>query len=176
MNQGGRADGDKATALFDEAVEAYRSALEVYAKADQPGSWAWTQARLGYVLVAEGIAPAGTRQFLCSIRRWRHTECARGLHQTGQPKDWAITQANLGVALTAEGRTRQRRQGACSVQLSPLTAYQNALEVDTRASLPQGWARLQLCPGSVLLERPNTPTEPQPMHSSISLTGLPECA
>ncbi len=42
-DEGERASGDKAAALFDQAVQAYRSALEVYTKADLPQDWATTE-------------------------------------------------------------------------------------------------------------------------------------
>ncbi|MEI9967746.1 MAG: hypothetical protein WDM87_03640 [Terracidiphilus sp.] len=38
LNQGGRAGGDKAATLFDQAVQAFKSALEAYTKADEPAA------------------------------------------------------------------------------------------------------------------------------------------
>jgi hypothetical protein len=40
--EGQRASGDKAVALFDQAAEACRNALDVYNKADFPRYWAMT--------------------------------------------------------------------------------------------------------------------------------------
>ena len=39
-DEGERAGGDKAVGLFDQAAQAYRSALEVYTQAGQPQAWA----------------------------------------------------------------------------------------------------------------------------------------
>ncbi|MGD0471308.1 MAG: hypothetical protein ABSA54_23285 [Terriglobales bacterium] len=54
MDEGERANGDKVGALLDQAVQAYRSALEVRTKADLPQDWARTQNNLGYALKEEG--------------------------------------------------------------------------------------------------------------------------
>jgi hypothetical protein len=45
-DEGERASGDKAATLLDQAVQAFRSALQVYTKADLPQDWALTEANL----------------------------------------------------------------------------------------------------------------------------------
>ena len=57
-NEGERADGDKAAALFDQAVQAFRSALEVRTKANDPYHWARTMRNLASVYQVQGNAAA----------------------------------------------------------------------------------------------------------------------
>ena len=47
QDEGRRATGDKAGAFFDQSAQAFRSALEVYSKADLPQDWARTENALG---------------------------------------------------------------------------------------------------------------------------------
>ena len=60
-DEGERASGDKAAALFDQAVQADRSVLEVYTKADLPQEWAMTQNNLGLALWDEGERASGDK-------------------------------------------------------------------------------------------------------------------
>ena len=70
-DEGERAAGDKAAALLDQAVQAYRSALEVFTKTDLPQDWAMTQTDLGMALEDEGERASGDKAAACSIRRCR---------------------------------------------------------------------------------------------------------
>ena len=87
--------GTKSAALLDQAVEAFRKALEVYTKADLPRDWARTQNNLGISLQDEG-------------------------ERAGGDKDYRLA-----------------RPGSAQ-------AYQSALEVYTKADLPQDWAKRKL--------------------------------
>ena len=64
-------------------------------------------------------------------------------------ENWAMTQNNLGIALGTQG---ERTEGAAGTQLlaEAVTAYRKALEVYTRAALPQGWAMAQNNLGNAL--------------------------
>ena len=59
--------GDKAAGLLDQAVEAFRGALEVCTKADLPQDWARTQNNLGIALMDRGRARQ-RRQGRCVVR------------------------------------------------------------------------------------------------------------
>ena len=52
--QAGRTEGAAGAALLDEAVAAYRAALEVYTRAAHPVDWVMTQENLGLAFEAMG--------------------------------------------------------------------------------------------------------------------------
>ena len=61
MGEGERATGDKAATLFDQSAQAFRSALEVFTKADEPQYWAKAEGNLGLALLDEGGRAARAR-------------------------------------------------------------------------------------------------------------------
>jgi hypothetical protein len=52
--QGERTGGDKAAELFDQAVQAYQSSLEVFTRDDLTEDWAWTHINLASLDLATG--------------------------------------------------------------------------------------------------------------------------
>ena len=54
------------------------------------------------------------------------------------PQDWAATQNNLGIALQDLG-TRSGGEEGRKLLEEAVAAYRSALEVYTKADLPQGW-------------------------------------
>jgi len=86
-------------ALFDQAIEAYKQALEVYTKADLPQSWAGTESNLGIALTDEGERAAGDkatilwRQAVDAFEKALEVETKADL-----PQDWARTMRNLARA------------------------------------------------------------------------------
>ena len=49
-DQGRRRDGEEGVRLLTEAVDAYRSALQVYTREEFPQAWSMTEDNLGNVL------------------------------------------------------------------------------------------------------------------------------
>jgi tetratricopeptide (TPR) repeat protein len=140
MDEGERAGGDKAAVLFDQAVQAYHSALEVDTKADLPQAWAWTQDSLGIALMDEGVRAGGDKA--AGLFAQAAEACTNSLQvftKDAQPQDWARTQDILGGVLMVEGELAGRDQAVALFDQS-IEAYQNALQVYTRADFPQNWA------------------------------------
>ena len=57
--EGEHANGDKALALFSQAITDFQNALEVRTRADLPQDWAFTQLSLGDVLQDEAGRSSG---------------------------------------------------------------------------------------------------------------------
>ena len=146
-----RFTGTQAIALFDQAVQAYRGALEVRTKADLPQAWALTQNNLGNALDNEGaLTPGekGSELFEQAVQAYRSALEVRT--KAALPQDWASTQNNLGNALDNEGLRATSKQQAIALFEQAAQAYRSALEVYTRADLPQQWAMAQNNLGTAL--------------------------
>jgi tetratricopeptide (TPR) repeat protein len=90
--------------MFQDAVTAYRSALEVYTKTDQAQDWAMTQNDLGVALRDLGTRSGGEerRKLLQDAVAAYHSALEVYIKAT-LPKDWAQTENNLGSALLTLG-------------------------------------------------------------------------
>ena len=100
-------------------------ALEVRTRADRPQDWAWTQSNLGNVLQELGTRSAG--------------EEGRKLLRDAVA---VFRSAQLGLALYGLGKRGAGDEGRKLLQ-DAVTAYRSALEVRTKADLPQDWAQTQ---------------------------------
>ena len=132
------------TALLEEAVAAFRAALEEWTRARVPLDWAMTQNNLGNALQTLGEREAGTARleeavvaFRAALEEWTRDRV---------PLQWAGTQNNLGNALWALG---QRETGTARLD-EAVTAYRAALEERTRARAPLQWATTQNNLGNAL--------------------------
>ena len=149
--QGIQTEDAKATELLNQAVAAYRSALEIYTRKELPVEWAQTQNGLGAAFCALGTRSAEDG---CKLLRDVVTAYRSALVETTKadlPKDWALTQINLGVALYALG-TRSGAEEGRKLLTDSVAAYRSALEVFTKAELPQDWAQTQNNLGAALGE------------------------
>ena len=149
--QGIQTEDAKATELLNQAVAAYRSALEIYTRKELPVEWAQTQNGLGAAFCALGTRSAEDG---CKLLRDAVTAYRSALVETTKadlPKDWALTQINLGVALYALG-TRSGAEEGRKLLTDSVAAYRSALEVFTKAELPQDWAQTQNNLGAALGE------------------------
>jgi tetratricopeptide (TPR) repeat protein len=129
--------------LLEEAVAAYRSALEVRTRGDLPQDWAATQYNLGNALKELGTQRAGEegRKLLeDALVAYRSSLEIRT--RGDLPQDWAATQNNLGNALQQLG-TRSAGEEERKLLEDAVAAYRSALEVYTKADLPQFWAETQ---------------------------------
>ncbi len=146
---GDKEEGDK---LLEDAVAAYRSALEVYTKADLPQDWAGTQNNLGTALQELGMPNAGeeSRKLLeGAVAAYR--AALEVYTKVDLPQNWARTQNNLGTALQELGTPNAGEESRKLLE-EAVAAYRSALEVWTKADLPQNWARTQNNLGTALQE------------------------
>ena len=95
---GGREAG---TARLEEAVAAYRAALQEWTRERVPLDWAMTQNNLGTALSSLGEREAGTARLEEAVAAYRAALQERTRERV--PLDWAMTQNNLGNALARLG-------------------------------------------------------------------------
>ena len=147
---GTRSGGEEGRKLLEEAVAAYRSALEVRTKADLPQDWARTQNNLGSALLGSGNAQRRRRRPQTPSRsRRRLPKRSGGLYQSRSASGLGRTQNNLGIALWDLG-TRSGGEEGRKLLREAVAAYRSALEVRTKADLPQDWAGTQNNLGNAL--------------------------
>jgi tetratricopeptide (TPR) repeat protein len=85
--------------LLDQAVQAFRNALEVYTKADLPQAWAGTQNNLGNALKAEGERAGGDKAAALLDQAVQAYERALEVFTRADlPGYWAMTMRNLARA------------------------------------------------------------------------------
>jgi tetratricopeptide (TPR) repeat protein len=131
---GGRESG---TARLEEAVSAYRAALEEGTRDRVPLGWASTQNNLGIALQTLGGRESGTARLEEAVSAYRAALEERTRDRV--PLDWAMTQNNLGNALATLGG---RESGTARLEEAVL-AYRVALEERTRDRVPLDWAMTQ---------------------------------
>ena len=133
-------------ARLEQAVEAYRLALEEQTRQRVPLDWATTQNNLGNALQELGTREAGTARLEQAVEAYRLAL----EEQTRQrvPLDWATTQNNLGNALQELGR----REAGTERLEDAVAAYRLALEERTRERVPLDWAATQNNLGNALQE------------------------
>ncbi len=135
---------EEGTDRLEEAVSAYRAALEVRTRTDLPLDWAMTQNNLGAALQTLGEREEGTDRLEEAVGAYR--AALEVYTRTDLPLDWARTQNNLGAALQTLGG---REEGTDRLE-EAVGAYRAALEVRTRTDLPLDWARTQNNLGAAL--------------------------
>jgi len=126
---------------LQQAAQAYRAALDVFAQQDDRTEWAHTQANLAGVLfdMAQADDSAGGLDLLReSIERLRLA--LGGLTLQRRPRDWAQTQRQLGDALDLLAV----REGGPQHRSDAFDAYFAALDAVDRESDPHAWAQLNL--------------------------------
>lgn len=120
--------GDQ-TALAD-AVATYSAIAEAFPRADWPEQWARAQHGLGNAYIAIGRRDAAARPLAVAAYSAALEERTREAH----PQRWASSQLGLGIAYGALGDFESLRRGEAALNA--------ALEVQTRADSPLGWARI----------------------------------
>jgi tetratricopeptide (TPR) repeat protein len=148
-------DRESGTARLEEAVNAYREALEAYGAAPQEVSRDWlllqarTQNNLGNALLKLGERESGAAQIEMLKKAKRAFRAA--LKELTRPRlslEWAAVKNNLGNALSRLGE--QERDTARLEQA--IEAYCAALEERTRRRVPLEWAETQNNLGNALLK------------------------
>ena len=135
---------ESGTVRLEQAVVAYRAALEECTRDRVPLDWATTQNNLGNALLALGRRESGTARLEQAVAAFRAALEERTRDRV--PLDWAMTQNNLGNALLALGR---RESGTARLEQA-VAAYRAALEEMTRDRVPLDWAATQNNLGNAL--------------------------
>ncbi|RVT83182.1 XRE family transcriptional regulator [Rhodobacteraceae bacterium CCMM004] len=125
---------ESGTARLEEAVTAYRAALEEWTRDRVPLDWAMTQMNLGNALATLGERESGTARLEEAVAAYRAALEERTRDRV--PLDWARTQMNLGNALRTLG---ERESGTARLE-EAVAAYRAALEEMTRDRVPLDWA------------------------------------
>ena len=113
---------ESGTAQLEEAVAAYRAALEEKTRERVPLDWAATQNNLGNALSTLGERESGTARLEEAVAAYR--AALEEWTRERVPLDWAGTQNNLGNALWTLG---ERESGTARLE-EAVAAYRAALE------------------------------------------------
>jgi tetratricopeptide (TPR) repeat protein len=125
---GGRESG---TERLQEAVEAYRAALEEFTRERAPLDWATTQNNLGNALRTLGERESGTGRLEEALSAYRAALEERTRERV--PLDWARTQNNLGTALWRLGE----RTGNVGLVIQARQSVEAAYRLVTEAGYDQ---------------------------------------
>ena len=109
---GRRSGAEEGRRLLEDAVAAYRSALEVYTKADLPEDWAMTQNNLAAALYELGRRSSGEegRRLLEEAVAAYHS-ALEIFTKACLPRYWAASQNNLHKALWTLGDQSEGEEG-----------------------------------------------------------------
>jgi tetratricopeptide (TPR) repeat protein len=129
---------------LEDAVAAYRAALEERTRGRVALDWAQTQNNLGFALFRLGERESGTARLEEAVAAYR--AALEEFTRADVPLDWAMTQNNLGVALRMLG---SRESGTAHLE-EAVAAYRATLQVYTRERAPFNWAMMQHNLGVVL--------------------------
>ena len=100
---------ERGTARLEEAVAAFRAALQERSRERVPLNWAATQNNLGYALETLGARESGTARLEEAVTAY-HGALQEWTRER-VPLRWAATQNNLGNALEKLGHARAARHG-----------------------------------------------------------------
>ncbi|MEM0908604.1 MAG: helix-turn-helix transcriptional regulator [Pseudomonadota bacterium] len=135
---------ESGTARLEDAVSAYRLALEEFTRERVPLDWARTQMNLGVVLSYLGAREAGTSRLEEAVTVYQLA--LQEMTRDRLPLQWAKTQMNLGIVLATLGE----RDGHKASMEDAISAYRLASEEWSRDNLPFEWATLQMNLGNAL--------------------------
>jgi tetratricopeptide (TPR) repeat protein len=121
---------------LEEAVAAFRAALEERPRERDPVAWATTQYNLGTALEQLGDREEGTQHLKDAVAVFRAALEERTRER--DPLAWAMAQANLGIALARLGE----RGGGTRCLEEGVAALQAALEEFTASSDLRGRGRV----------------------------------
>jgi tetratricopeptide (TPR) repeat protein len=138
------ANREGSTERLEQAIGAFRKALEGRNSDFDDDGWAWTQNQLGMALLSLGAETSSAvnlteavHVFSALLSSWQREKTPRG---------WAMTQFHLGHALQALG---WQEVGTARLE-DAVTAYRAALEEFTRDRAPHDWAMTQNGLGNAL--------------------------
>src|SRR6056297_999854 len=137
-------DRESGTERLEEAVTAYRAALEESTRDRVPLEWARTQMNLGTALQTLGERESGTARLEEAVTAYRAALEERTRDRV--PLGWAMTKMNLGTALQTLG---ERENGTTRLE-EAVTTFRAALAERTRDRVPLDWAITQMNLGNAL--------------------------
>ena len=140
---GERSGGEAGLKALNDAVEAFRAALEIRTRKTMPADWAATQNNLGVALEALGEqsgGEAGLKALNDAAEAYR--AALEIFTRETMPADWAMTQSNLGNALRTLGEQSGGEAGLKALN-DAVEAFRAALEIHTRKTMPADWAATQ---------------------------------
>ncbi len=132
------------TMRLEQALSAFRAALEERTRERAPLDWAMTQNNLGNALEELGTREKGTARLEEAVAAYR--AALQEWTRDRVPLDWARTQTNLGTALRALG---ERESGTARLE-EAVAAHRAALQERTRDRVPFDWAMTQNNLGNAL--------------------------
>ena len=135
---------ESGTGRLEQAVAAYKEALEEYTRDRVPLDWAMAQNNLGAALATLGERESGTESLEQAVVAYN--VALEEYTRERVPLDWATTQNNLGNALRVLGE----RESAPKRLKQAVAAYKAALEERTRKRVPFDWAATQNNLGNAL--------------------------
>jgi tetratricopeptide (TPR) repeat protein len=135
---------ESGTARLEQAVAAFRDALNETTRERVPLDWAMTQNNLGAALATLGERESGTARLKEAVAAYRDALKERTRERV--PLNWATTQNNLGAALATLG---ERESGTARLD-EAVAAYRDALKERTRERVPLDWAMTQNNLGNAL--------------------------
>lgn len=130
---------------LEEAVAAYRAALEEHTRDSVPLNWAMTQNNLGNALQEQGARDGDPQRLEAAVAAFRFA--LEEFTRERLPLDWAMTQNNLGTALAALGQPTSDPQ----LMQQAVAAFRTALEEYTEDRVPLDWAMTQMNLGNALM-------------------------
>ena len=141
---------ESGTRRLEEAVTAYRAALEERRRDQVPLDWAKTQSNLGNALRMLGERTRGTQYLMEAIAA--HRAALEEQKRDLEPLVWANTQNNLGGALFVLGERELHRDPVRGTEyiVEAEEAFQAALEERRRDRVPLDWAQTQSNLGATL--------------------------
>ena len=151
---------------LENALVAYREALQERTRERVPLDWAATQNDLGRALVSTGVR-GDDAAFTDAIAAYR--EALKERTRERVPTDWAATQYNLGTALwilSRGGDASDRRDaivalGDAGVLDDAIVALHEALKERTRERFPLSWAETQDRLGNALEDKGDLTNDPE---------------
>jgi tetratricopeptide (TPR) repeat protein len=123
---------ESGTAHLEQAVTAYRAALEENTRDRVPLEWARTQSNLGYALESIGERESGTPRLEEAVATYR--AALQEWTRDRVPLDWARTQSYLGLALERLGE----REAETKHLEEAMAAFDDCLSV-TQSTWPIEW-------------------------------------
>ena len=160
-------------AWLEEAVAAFRLALEEFTRERDPVKWAILQAHLGLALSRLGSYKVSTQLEEEAVATFRLVLQDQSRDQA--PLRWAWAQRSLGEALVSLGRTEQRtpipwKTGTMHFR-EALTAYRMALEETPREHEPWDWAAAQEAIGDVSMSLADSERRPTWLEEAVAAYG-----
>jgi tetratricopeptide (TPR) repeat protein len=135
---------ESGTARLEEAVAAYREALQERIRDRVPLDWAMTQNNLGNALQALGARESGTARLEKAVAAYG--EALKEWTRERDPSKWSVTQNNLGAALRALG---ERESGTARLE-EAVAAHREALKERIFERVSLDWAMTQNNLGAAL--------------------------